>query len=104
MPQAMRAAENENVFRRVNERLEELGSVHGTISFSCECADLECRERIALAADAYEHVRAAPNRFVVVVGHERPDVEHVVERRDGYAVVEKTGEAGAVAAGDDPRA
>jgi hypothetical protein len=104
MPYAARAAQNENVFRRVNERVEGLHAVGGAISFVCECADLGCRDRIELTATEYEHVREASNRFVIRPGHERPDLERVVERGSGYRVIEKVGEAGEIAAADDPRA
>jgi hypothetical protein len=104
MPHAMRAAENENLFRRVNERIEDLGGTGGTISFICECADLDCREGVELTRDEYESVREAANRFAVRPGHERAGVERVVERHRGYVVIEKTGEAGEIAADDDPRA
>jgi hypothetical protein len=103
MPHAIRVAENENVFRRVNERLEELGGAGGPISFFCECSAIDCRERIELTECEYEHVRAAPNRFVVRPGHERADVERIVERATGHVVIEKTGAAGAIVAADDPR-
>ncbi|HZR96151.1 MAG TPA: hypothetical protein VFA56_10675 [Gaiellaceae bacterium] len=103
MPYALRVAENENVFRRVNERVEELRGGDAVISFVCECADLDCRERIDLTAAEYEHVRAAPTRFVVRPGHERPSVERVVRRAGHYLVIEKQGEAGEAAAADDPR-
>jgi hypothetical protein len=39
----------------------------------------------------------------VIEGHELTDVEEVVERRGGYLIVEKTGEAGAEAQAADPR-
>jgi hypothetical protein len=103
MPQAYRVAENENVFRRVNERLEELAADEGPMRFICECAEIGCREPVTLTVAEYERVRSAPNRFVLRDGHERPDVERVVGRGEGYVVVEKTGAAGEVAAADDPR-
>ena len=36
-------------------------------------------------------------------GHETSDVEKVIERRDGYLVVEKVDEAGRLAEATDPR-
>jgi hypothetical protein len=35
-------------------------------------------------------------------GHERPEVEKVIDEREGWLVVEKTGMAGAVADQEDP--
>lgn len=102
-----RLAQNEALFREVNERLEELGRRTGTaeggLDLVCECADETCVRRIRLSVRDYERVRAHPRRFVVLPGHE-VDVERLVARTDGYLVVEKQGEAGEVAAGEDERA
>lgn len=101
-----RLAQNEALFREVNERLEELsrrtGTADGGVDFVCECADETCTRRIRLSLQEYERVRAHPRRFVVLPGHEQ-DVERVVEDRGAYRIVEKDGEAGDVAADDDPR-
>jgi hypothetical protein len=48
-------------------------------------------------------VRNSPRRFLVVPGHEDGDIANVVERHTSYLVVEKQGEAGEVAAEQDPR-
>ena len=37
----------------------------------------------------FEVVRENPLRFLVVSGHEQPDVESVIERHSGYLIVEK---------------
>jgi hypothetical protein len=103
MPQAVRVAENENVFRRVNERLEELARDGDPVRFVCECSEIGCREPITLSVAEYERVRSAPNRFVLREGHERPDIERVVGSGLGWVVVEKLGAAGEIAEADDPR-
>jgi hypothetical protein len=101
-PRARRAAENENLFRRINEEVADLVP-DGVAEFVCECSDTNCRERIRLSVDRYEDVRAHSDRFVVRSGHERPEFERVIDVGNGYVVVEKTGGAGAVAEADDPR-
>ena len=50
-----------------------------------------------------ERVRADSRRFILIAGHEIPDVEVVVERTDAYVIVEKVGVAGDVAEATDPR-
>ena len=45
--------------------------------------------KITLTHDAYTRLRANPRTFAIVPGHEAPDVEDVVERNEGYYVVEK---------------
>ena len=94
-----RAARNEVVFREVNEQVACLGEGRGgaNASFVCECADTSCIDRIGVPLDVYEGVRANPRRFIVKPGHERPELERVMDTRDGYLVVEKVGDAGAVA-------
>lgn len=99
-----RAARNEALFRQVNEEVAGLGQGSGSGgSFVCECSDASCIERIQVALDDYEAVRANPRRFILKPGHEHVELERVVERRDGYLVVEKVGGAGAVAERTAPR-
>jgi hypothetical protein len=92
-------AGNEPMHRRVNEAIER-GRWPGeddATSFRCECARRGCSSLIELTPEQYEMLRAHPRRFVVVPGHEQPDVETVVATRPGYVIVEKRDEAGAVA-------
>jgi hypothetical protein len=101
-----RVAINESLFREVNERIGELGELYdaGAVEFVCECGDADCAQRLTLTIGEYERVRASPDRFFLVPGHERLDVERVVEDNGSFVVVEKTGEAGAIAEDADPRA
>lgn len=57
----------------------------------------------ALTLAEYEHVRATPTNFLLVSGHELPEIERIVERKRAYVVVEKVGEAAKVADEADPR-
>lgn len=100
-----RLANNEVVFRSVNEEIEQLAlSLGGDgYEFICECSKRGCFERVLLSRCEYEHVRAEGVRFFVVPGHENPEVELVVEAKQGYLVVEKDGHAGTVAEAADPR-
>ena len=101
---AERAAENENLFRRINERVEELSAERETLALVCECSDGTCVDRIVgVPREEYEAVRAHPDRFVVARGHERLDIERIVEQRGAYLVVEKQGEAGEIVRAGDPR-
>jgi hypothetical protein len=102
-----RLSANESVFREINEGIERgqwPGEEDSPISFRCECARLGCNELIELSLREYEHVRSNPRRFIVLPGHERLDVEIVVERHHGYLVVEKLDRSGDQAAASDPRA
>jgi hypothetical protein len=96
-----RAARNEALFREVNENIARLEERQGATTtepaYVCECADAGCTEQIVIDPETYRRVRADPRLFFVRPGHEDPELERVVERHDGYLVVEKTGEAGKVA-------
>jgi hypothetical protein len=104
-----RLAENEVVFRAANEAVKDVADdfvAHGagpTFAFFCECSDANCAEQLDLTLTEYEAVRAHGARFVILTGHEEPDVEEVVETRQRYTVVEKTGASRAIAEESDPR-
>jgi hypothetical protein len=100
---AKRIGKNEALFREVNERIEEV-SAGGRTEFLCECGDRDCTQAVTLTLAAYEELRADPDRFAVLPGHELPDVEDVVERHEGYLVVRKhPGEPAELAEARDPR-
>ncbi len=106
--QARRVGLNESIFRQVNEQIESLnrdfGTEDRTMTAICECADGECTERLEISISEYEAVRTDPRRYIVISGHEQPEFESVVDRRDGYEVVEKVdGTAAALAEENDPR-
>lgn len=105
MSSGERRALNENVFREMNERLEQLGEEfgEGVVDFLCECADPACSASLSVPVSVYEAVRDQPRRFLVLPGHQREGVERVVEEYADYLVIEKFGEAGEVAEGTDPR-
>jgi hypothetical protein len=111
MKSAERLAKNEAFFRTVNEEIEgaALGHSEGlgdghVYSFLCECADLDCEERVDLTLPEYELVRADGRRFVVFPGHVADGYEHVVQRERGHEVVRKDGAAGEAAVRLNPRA
>lgn len=102
-----RAARNEALFRRVNERVEEVSQAFQSIledaDFFCECADVDCMEQMRMTLREYEALRDVSTHFAVKPGHVAPEDERVVEERVGYVVVEKIGHAGERAAELDPR-
>ncbi|MEA2445907.1 MAG: hypothetical protein QOJ12_3199 [Thermoleophilales bacterium] len=91
---ANRVARNEASFREINATLHE-GLTAADLeqgeraAFVCECGDESCHALVQLPLARYEAVRAHPDRFIVVAGHEITDVERVVERAGSCAVVEK---------------
>ncbi|MBA2360127.1 MAG: hypothetical protein H0V79_04160 [Actinobacteria bacterium] len=101
---AERAARNESLFREVNERITEtsLGSTESSRAV-CECQITDCLETLEVTLEEYEVVRKEGDRFILVEGHDDPEIERVVDRTDRFIVVEKIGEAGQVARDLDPR-
>jgi hypothetical protein len=101
-----RMAQNEALFRDVNERIEAMAHHLGPevpYEFLCECANPDCTFRLNLTIATYEGVRANPRRFAVLPLHYTPEVEDLVEEHETYWVVEKTGEAGEYVEHLDPR-
>jgi hypothetical protein len=79
--------------------------MNGGRPFICECSDPSCVEILRLRLSEYEAVRATPTRFISAPGHDRAagSWAKVVERRDGYEIVEKVGDAAGVAEELDAR-
>jgi hypothetical protein len=103
-----RIGRNEAFFREANERIEQLSqkleTTGGRLEILCECGDPGCHERIEITMVDYEQVRSDPTHFATARGHEQPDVETVVENRDGYVVVRKAeGPPAEIAEKLDPR-
>jgi hypothetical protein len=100
-------AKNEELFRRVNERIEEVSVAvprdEPLLDFLCECDRNGCEEKVRAARAEYEAVRAQPTHFIIRPGHEDPRVERVISSNDRFAIVEKQGQAAADAERTDPR-
>lgn len=101
-----RLAQNEALFREVNERVEAVAHRLGPdipYEFLCECANADCTFRLSLPISVYESVRADPKQFVVLPLHYTPEIEDLVVENETYWVVRKTGEAGKLVERLDPR-
>jgi hypothetical protein len=101
-----RIARNESAYRQVNEAIEAGRGDSGDDvprPFVCECGQLGCNQLAELTMREYETVRSNPRRFLMLAGHEIPDVESVVERHDRYIVAEKHENEAAIVEATDPR-
>ena len=101
---AARAAQNESLFREVNERVKELNTTFDALArhaeWICECGNTDCLEPVQMTHEEYESVRArGTDCFLVKPGdaHVVPEVERIVERHERYWVVQKLGIAAVVA-------
>jgi hypothetical protein len=104
-----RKAENEALFREVNERIEDLRhhfavTTDDALSILCECDRIDCDDRLDVPPPAYERVRSDATCFFVAPGHENPAVEDVVDSAGDYLIVRKhPGEPAEFAVETDPR-
>ena len=101
-----RIAENEAIFRVGNERMADWEERHEggqRERYFCECAEADCREKIELSFSEYEYVRSNPRWFVVLPGHEVADTETVIDRHDGWFMVEKDPDVDHIVGPTDPR-
>jgi hypothetical protein len=97
---ALRVAENEVLFREINDDV--IHVEHAMFEILCECGALSCMQRVAVAQEHYAQARLEDTDFLVIPGHEDPEVEFVVDRAPGVLVVRKIG-VGAVVARDARR-
>ena len=84
-----RLKRNEALFRTVNDEIDDLESRFGATAFVCECADIGCSETIRLTHAEYRRIRDQPAHYLIVPGHEVPEIEDVVEQSDNHLVVDK---------------
>ena len=101
-----RMAQNEVLFREVNERVRDVATAlgdDGRFEYFCECANKDCTFNLTLSLAEYEAIRSDSQQFFVLPGHTTPEVEEVVREAPTYVVVRKTGDAGRYVEELDPR-
>jgi hypothetical protein len=102
-----RLAQNETLFREVNERIEDLALTHTDddhlYEFLCECSNAHCDLKLSVPLSTYEQARSDSAVFIVAVGHELPEIDDVVLRGAEFQLVRKRGEAAELAERTNPR-
>lgn len=102
-----RLADNEILFREINEQIKSSADAHGAdehlYEFLCECSNIDCALRLRMTVAAYERLRSDPTQFATAPGHELPEIERVVAECDGYSIVQKHGDAAKLARREEPR-
>ena len=103
-----RVARNEAVYRAVNREIEHTSEEFGEgpqdrIEALCECGQDGCSATIEITIAEYDEVHRQRDRFVVAPGHEDGKIEGIVKRTERYVVVDKFGEAEAVAEAEERR-
>lgn len=101
-----RLAENEVVFRRMNEQIPEslealkeaadseghgsvVSDIDTPIHFYCECSDENCRQRLVLRPSEYKEFHQNSSQFVIVPGHQVAAIERIIYNDEKIMVVEK---------------
>ncbi len=90
-------ARNEALLRTGNERIRAIdetaegwAGADERFVFQCECGNTEgCGEHVEMTLAEYERARSQRDRFAVAPGHENAEIEHVVERNERFAIVDK---------------
>jgi len=89
----IRAAQNELVFRAVNEQIAKMTDRFraqlSDIDIVCECANTTCVGTIRIDSNEFAEIERAEGTFLVLPGHEDESVEEVVTRHEAYVVVWK---------------
>jgi len=93
-----RQLRNQGLLRDVNGRILEVlkaelldlstNGNHET-EFVCECRQEACNKTVSLTVDEYEAVRSSPTVFVVLPGHESPEVMDTLLTNERFSLVEK---------------
>jgi hypothetical protein len=88
-----RAAQNQLLFRAVNEQIvemtEKFRSDLSDLNLVCECWDTTCTGTVRVRLEDYKRLDRTGNMLIVLQGHEDLHVEDVVDQVDGYVVVRK---------------
>jgi hypothetical protein len=103
-----RMARNEAMYRAVNREIEQAseqagGAPNDQLEVLCECGQDDCTTTLALTITEYDEAHGQRDRFVVASGHEHPQIERVVTRKERYLVVDKFGEAESIAEAEERR-
>jgi hypothetical protein len=80
-----------SLYRAVNERILDVSTTWAAgsepVGFLCECGDENCYGVLNLTIRDFEAIRSAPNQFLVLRGHQTPDVDNVLAQNNGYLVI-----------------
>jgi hypothetical protein len=89
---SQRVRENEETFAKANEQIlarAEHYDFEEPVPFLCECSVVTCTESVKLSLTNYREARARAGAFILLPGHDDPQVERIVADGVGYVLVEK---------------
>jgi hypothetical protein len=88
MSREERVLQTEEFFRDVNEVIARSGASNGS-SFLCECANPFCNVTFEMDGEDLKTLHSTPGYYVILAGHDIPELEEVVQHQNGYAIVRK---------------
>jgi hypothetical protein len=92
MPREQRIVQTEEFYRRINDLIARNGT-RGDRRYMCECANPYCNETLDVTDGDITRLHSVSGYYVILPGHEIPDVEHVVQASATYTIVAKDGVA-----------
>lgn len=92
MPREQRILETEEFFRQINDTIARNGKRDGK-AYMCECANPYCNVTMDVTGDDIETLHSVAGYYLILPGHEIPDVERVVHENAAYTIVQKDGVA-----------
>jgi hypothetical protein len=87
---AAQIREIRETFVRANEQIRasaEKYNFEHQVPFLCECSEVTCTGSVRLSLTTYREARTSIDRFLLLPGHDDPQVERIVARGDGYVLV-----------------
>lgn len=86
--QKRKAIANEVIYRELNQELELLAG-SAVLLICCECGEINCSVPFEVDRVIFDHVRMNPLRFILVPGHEDPELEDIIEKHTHFNIVSK---------------
>jgi hypothetical protein len=93
MPREQRILETEEFFWRLNDTIARNGRRDGK-AYMCECANPYCNVTMDVTDEDIETLHSVAGYYLILPGHEIPDVERVLHQTAAYAIVTRGGVAG----------
>lgn len=90
MARETRIVQTEEFYRQINDTIAKNGKRDGK-AYMCECANPYCNATMDVSTEDIEVLHSVPGYYIILPGHEIPDVEHVVSTTEKYAIVGKDG-------------
>jgi ANTAR domain-containing protein len=92
-PREERIVQTEEFFRQINDLMARNGRRDGQV-YICECANPYCNVTMDVTDEDITTLHSMPGYYLILPGHEIPDVEQVVQKTATYTIVTKDGTAG----------